>query len=144
MHTQCMNSLHTQCMNSYAHTVHEFICTHSACTYRQWPFGRCALILLYLPKFKTVPHYAKFKNDRRILIGYWLAQELLAEMLYAYIVCMRVDVHCVWDQTGSKLGACDWPSLKRNRPQINNLAYEFPSDFQRENKETLLITEGLN
>ena len=35
--------------------------------------------------------------------------------------CVRAlcSVH-VWDQTGSKLAACDWPSFKMNHPQINN------------------------
>ena len=47
---------------------------------------RRALILLYMPKFKAelINANTKFKNERRILIGYWLAQQLLAAR----------DVHC--------------------------------------------------
>ena len=58
--------------------------------YVKWPFVRFrhhALIILYMPKFKielinantsTTTRGGKFKNEIRILIGYWLAQQLLA------------------------------------------------------------------
>ena len=42
---------------------------------------RRALILLYMPKFKAelinANNYIKFKNERRVLIGYWLAQYIV-------------------------------------------------------------------
>ena len=38
------------------------------------------LDLSVLAKIQGVAHYAKFKNERRILIGYWLPQ-------------LRCDVH---------------------------------------------------
>ena len=55
--------------------------------------------------------YTKFKNERRILIGYWLAQQLLAVRdvhctVHVQPVCVCA-VQCVWDQTGSNPGACD-------------------------------------
>ena len=44
-----------------------------------------------LAKIQNGAHYAKFKNERRILIGYWLGQQLLALMpcttsVYMYCV----------------------------------------------------------
>ena len=120
-------------------------------------------MLLFLPKFKAelinaiIPNS---KNERRILIGYWLAQQLIAVRDVQVMCCtcigwtltsvqctMCVCMHCAMlcgvkrGQTGSKLRSCDWPSFKMNRP---HLAYDFPLEFQWENKEThkLSVTEG--
>ena len=60
-----------------------------------------------------------------------------------YNVCMHAlcYMYVVWDQTGSKLMSCDWPSFKMNRLHV---AYDFPLEFQWENKEThkFSVTEG--
>ena len=51
-------------------------------------------------------------------------------------------VHCVWNQMRSKLGACDWPAFKINRPQINNSCmWNFHWDYDGKTHK-LSITEG--
>ena len=85
-----------------------------------WSFCTCQnsrrSSLCQILKWKTYSHW--------LLVGPATASPRFAYIVCihscAYIVCMRVRMHCVWDQTGSKLWACDWPSFKRNRPQINN------------------------
>ena len=114
---------------------------------------------------------SQIKKRKTYTHCYWLARQLIAvrdvhDCTYMYMLdfdlCVlhfsvyRDRVHnwsnvqcvcacivlCVWDQTGSKLGSCDWPSFKMKRPHL--ALYDFPLEFQWENKEThkLSVTEG--
>ena len=102
------------CTDSYAYTC---TCTGKVCTVHVHTvtIHRRALILLYLPKFKaelTLCQYTKCKNEIRILIGYLIGRET------ARCDGTCVYMHCVLDQTGSKLArVCDWLSFKRNKDQ---------------------------
>ena len=81
-------------------------------------------------------------NLRRTVIGYWFTQQLHTAMP---LCVQRVCMHCVWDQMRSKLGACDWPSFKVNRPQISNSSMRnlYRDTNGKIKKHKLSITEGL-
>ena len=85
---------------------------------------RCHALIL-LPTFKAELVNAntdsKTKDAFSLVIG-WPSNCSLCAMyivLYMYNVCVYI-VQCVWDQNGSNLGACNWPSFKINCPKINN------------------------
>ena len=85
---------------------------------------RRALILHYMTKFKAelINANTTFKNERRILIGYWLAQQLLAvrdvlcdvlcDVLYIYNVCMHALCNVCGIKQGQSLGALIGHHLK--------------------------------
>ena len=92
------------------------------------------LIIYQIQKRKKYSHWLLVgpATDRR-------ARCTSSHVLYMYrldfdrrnVQCTMLCMHCAigvrWDQTGSNLRSCDWPSFKMNRPY---LAYDFPLEFQ--------------